>query len=282
MGAKKYNLTPEAEKFIKQNYNKMSDAEIAAYLNVPVHVVGRWRKKLKLIKVPGYDVELNVDKINKQARLLNPLERRKYYLKQLRSRPRYQLVKKMLSPEELRFYEEKYVEYFSSPDIETITIHEEDDIHELTMAQIALMRLQKEEYEARKRGDPFIDYSRAIKDKNETILKIKKSLDLERAQRLQRQADSSTNFTNLIKELNDMGIRKMAGEEATMLKFRMEEAVNDLIDDGLMFGVEKIDLGKNFKLGKLPESYVKQKNASKQKTKEEIEEIKSNSTDDFA
>jgi hypothetical protein len=101
----------------------------------------------------------------------------------------------------------------------------------------------------------LIDNSRAIKEANEIILKYKHSLDLERNQRLKRQEDSATNFTNLIKEINQNHTRRLAGEESTMLKFRTEEVVNLLIDHQLMAGVEKIPLEDNFTNGKLPDDY---------------------------
>jgi hypothetical protein len=260
---RKYVLTPEIRKYIAANYQLMTDKAIGEQVGVPEGTVRYWRRKLRLKKnnevhapvKPSMDVVENLNSHDEQIRRMSVEERRQHYLDQLRSRPRYKMVQAILFAEELAFYEEKYVEYFSNPDIETLTVTEEDDIHELTMTQIEKLRLQKAVLRNIDNADLLAQHSRAIKDKDEIILKIKKSLSLERNQRLERQADTSTNFTNLIRELNNRGIRTIAGMEATMFKFRAEEAINRLIEDGHMRGFEQFNLGENFKSGTLPEDY---------------------------
>jgi hypothetical protein len=292
--AQKYVLTPEIRKFLVENYRTMTDKALGEYLKVPEPTIRYWRGRLKLKKTgnihapvkPSMDVVEMLGSHDEQVRRMSAEERRLHYLEQLRSRPRYKMVQTMLNPDELSFYEEKYVEYFSNPDIETLTVTEEDDIHELTMTQIEKMRLQRMMLQGEDNAE-LAQHSRAIKDKDEVMLKIKKSLDLERTQRLQRQADTSTNFTNLIRELNNRGIRTMAGEEAAMFKFRMEESINRLVDDGHMRGFEQFNLGENFQDGNLPEDYepppeiedfdkVSKKDGDKQKENSEKESQEEN------
>lgn len=257
---RKYILTPKKEQWLRDHYMEMTDEVMAKRLRATRHVVYNWRKQLGLQKrgmdKKKRDVQLTKAP-EKKANLkrMTTEERREFFLRQLRGRPRYDLMRSGMTLEELVFYEQKYVEYFSDPSVETITVHEEDDLHELTMAQIRALRLQKEEFNSRASGMQLIDNSKGIKETNEIILKYKHSLDLERGQRLKRQEDSATNFTNLVRELNQHNIRRMAGIEATMLKFRMEESINLLIDHGLAQGIEAIPLEDNFINGKLPADY---------------------------
>jgi hypothetical protein len=261
--ARKYILTPEIQKYIAVNYTVMTDKTMGKHLDIPEETIRYWRRKLKLKKKsvahapvePSMDVIKALDGQSEHVRRMSAKERRQYYLEQLRSRPRYKMVQTILDADELAFYEDKYIEYFSNPDIETLTVTEEDDIHELTMTQIEKLRLQRSVLRDQSNADLLAQHSRAIKDKDETILKIKKSLSLERSQRLERQADTSTNFTNLIRELNNRGIRVLAGAEVAMFKFRMEESINRLVEDGHMRGFEQFNLGDNFKSGDLPEDY---------------------------
>jgi len=258
---KKYVLTPKKERFIKENYLKMTDEEMGKILHVPRGTVLKWRTQRLGLTKRGVQSKTSDNEIIKapvkavSLKRMSEEERREFFLHQLRQRPRYHLMRQGLSVDELRLYEEKYVEYFSSPDIETLTSHEEDDLHELTMLQITILRLRKEEFESRQSGQTLVDNSKQIKEATELILKFKHSLDIERGQRLKKQEDSATNFTNLIREINERHTRVLAGEEATMLKFRMEEAVNLLVDNDLALGVEPVDLAKNFIDGKLPADY---------------------------
>lgn len=258
---RKYVLTPRKEKYIREHYLTLTDAQMAKRMRVPRSVLTKWRLRMQLHK-RGVASKKRDNKIIKGATIkrnvkrLSDDERREYFLKQLRGRPRYQLMRRGLDDAELSFYEEKYIEYFSSPDIETITVQEEDDLHEMTMLQISIMRLRKEEFDSRiSGGGAVVDNSKQIKDATELIMKFKSSLDIERKQRLKRQEDSATNFTMLIKEINEDHTRQLVGEEATMLKFRAEEMLNALIEKGLAHGIPKAKLENNFTNGKLPDDY---------------------------
>lgn len=258
---RKYVLTPRKEKYIREHYLTLTDAQMAKRMRVPRSILTKWRLRMQLHKrgVASKKRDSKLIKgaaIKRNVKRLSDDERREYFLKQLRGRPRYQLMKRGLDDSELSFYEEKYIEYFSSPDIETITVQEEDDLHEMTMLQVSIMRLRKEEFDSRVAGGgAVVDNSKQIKDATELIMKFKSSLDIERKQRLKRQEDSATNFTTLIKEINEQHTRQLVGEEATMLKFRTEEMLNLLIDKGLAHGVERAKIEDNFVNGKLPDDY---------------------------
>jgi len=258
---RKHVLTAKKEQYIRDNYLRMSDMQMSKHLRAPRSIVTKWRLRLGLHKrgVGSKKVDERLTEPRAEQMSLKRLseeDRRKFFLRQLRARPRYNLMS--LTENELRFYEEKYVEYFSNPDIETITVHEEDDLHEMTMLQIRILRFQKEEYDSRMNsstGVAIIDNSKQIKEAMDNFLKLKASLDLERRQRLERQEDSATNFTTLIREINQQHTRRMVGEEATMLKFRMEESLNQLIAHGRLLGLDPVPLEENFLNGKLPDDY---------------------------
>jgi hypothetical protein len=276
---RRYVLTPKKEQFIRDNYLKMTDSAIGRVIKAPRTTIAKWRTRLGLSKrghtTKTHDHEITKVKKAVNLRRMSDEEKREFYLRQLRSRPRYGLMRGGLTKDELRFYEEKYVEYFSSPDIETITVQEEDDLHEMTMLQVRILRMQKEEYDSRASGNSgsnLIDNSKQIKEATELVMKFKTSLDLERKQRLKRQEDSATNFTTLIREINQNHTRMLVGEEATMLKFRTEEAVNMLVEHGLSHGLEKIKLEDNFINGKLPDDYKPPELSERQERNEQKKE----------
>ena len=244
----KKEISTDNKKFLLENYKSKTDKEMADALNVSKSTIYLWRKELKLTKqkkkeTPTNEVAKNLNETTvEDVKHMTIEEKRVAFLNQLRHKPLYEMTKKLLSAEELALYETKYLEYATSPDIETLTAYEEDDLHELTMTQISKMRLQQEEYLAMANGDPPPDISRALKDKDETILKLKKSLDIERSQRLKRQEDSATNFITLIKEFNNGKIRDMIGREASSFNLHRDMCLNELIEDDLIFGINNEDL----------------------------------------
>jgi len=262
----KKEISTDNKKFLLENYKSKTDVEMAEVLDVSKSTIYLWRKELGLSKHKKKDVPTNevVKNLNEATveniKNLTIEEKRLAFLKQLRGKPLHEMTKKLLNSEELALYETKYLEYATSPDIETLTAYEEDDLHELTMTQISKMRLQKEEYLAMKNGDPPPDISRALKDKDETILKLKKSLDIERSQRLKRQEDSATNFITLIKEFNKAKIRDMIGREATSFNLHRDMCLNELIEDDLIFGIDEEDLNK----------YARKRREEKRREKEKV------------
>ena len=244
----KKEISTDNKKFLLENYKSKTDKEMAEALNVSKSTIYLWRKELNLTKqkkkeTPINEVAKNLNETTvEDVKHMTIEEKRVAFLNQLRHKPLYAMTTKLLSSEELALYETKYLEYATSPDIETLTAYEEDDLHELTMTQISKMRLQHEEYLAISNGDPPPDISRALKDKDETILKLKKSLDIERSQRLKRQEDSATNFITLIKEFNNSKIRDMIGREASSFNLHGDMCLNELIEDDLIFGINNEDL----------------------------------------
>jgi len=243
-------ITTKVKKYLYENFQDKTDTEMAEDLGVTRQTVYAYRKKLGLSKRKKKEKDsIDVLKTLNESAVIDTKgmtqeEKREHFLKKLRGNPRYKMTKESLTEEELAFYEAKYIEYSTSPEIETLTAYEEDDLHELTITQIAKMRIQKMEHDEIANGDPPPDTSRNIRDKDETILKLKKSLDLERAQRLKRQEDSATNFINLVKEFNDAKIRTVIGREANAFNAYGQDCLNDLIDEGFAFGIEKVDTKK--------------------------------------
>ena len=130
---KKHDLTDEIVQFIKENYLKISDANLGKRFGVPRQQIHYWRKKLGLAdREQNKKLQSVSDRIgeNKDVdlRRLSLQERREFFLGELKSSPRFAITQAMLTEIELAFYTEKYIEYCTSPDIETLAAHEKDDI----------------------------------------------------------------------------------------------------------------------------------------------------------
>jgi len=278
----KKDIEYKIKRYLYENYQDKTDSQMAEELEVARSTVVRWRNTLglqKRKKQKGEETDI-LEKFEETSSVdvksMTQKQKREYFLKKLRNNPRYQITKGLLTAEELNFYEAKYIEYSTSPEIETLTAYEEDDLHELTMTQISKMRIQRMEYDEVANGDPVPDVSRNTKDKDETILKLKKSLDLERSQRLRRQEDSATNFINLVKEFNNAKIRNVVGREANAFNAYGDECLNKMIEDGNAYGIEEIDVSKYYDGGKnggrkKEEEYKEKKEKAEKKNSEEIE-----------
>lgn len=275
-------IDSKVKRYLYENYQSKTDAQMAKDLEVTRNTVIRWRNDLGLNK-RGKKDENNTDVLDIlnesttiDIKTMTDEQKRKYFLEKLRKSPRYQMTKKILTSEELQFYEAKYIEYATSPEIETLTPYEEDDLHELTMTQISKMRIQQAEYDEIAGGGYPPEVSRSLRDKDETILKLKKSLDIERSQRLQRQEDSATNFINLVKEFNNVKIRNVVGREASAFNSYGDECLNKMIDDNNAYGIEKINTAKYYNGGEDGRrgEEIKEEDNKKEATTEDAEEIK--------
>jgi hypothetical protein len=227
--SKRGRFSTQEDEFIQSHYRLMTDRELAASLNRTKEAVFARRRVLQLTDKNAKQVQ---DPEKYRAAFINALPddlKQKEILKELRSSPLYKSMSngKVLGKQEIALYEDKWVGFLMDPSIETMTEMEKDALHNVIMAQIDEMRY---------RADDKLKYSREIRDCREIILKFQETLNVQRKQRLKNQNDQAVNFTNLIKELKDPNIRRIAGEEAAMLKFIAEKFYNDKLGTNILSG----------------------------------------------
>lgn len=233
-GKVKGRFTKAEDDFLKKNYRLMTDRQIANSLNRSVKSIVNRRGKLDLTDKRGNKVS-KTEFRNHFMSSLSSSDKATLINKELKSTATYKAIKKVLSPRELRFYEEKYIGFMMDPSIETMTVPEKDALHEMTMCQIQLIRLHGEE---RACIDSNSQFSRSSDMKNlqDIIQRYQRDLNATRAQRLKNQSDSAINFTNLIKEMKQPELRRELGYEAAMLKYIAERHYNDHYGKNILSG----------------------------------------------
>ena len=221
-------FSKKEEEFIRRNYMTMTDREIAEALRRDVKSVSRKREYMGLSDKRKKHFK-QVTKRSRESYLssLTDTDKRAVFLKELHASAVFKRVKKVVTKEELRFYEEKFIEFLMDPTIQTITGPERDILHEMIMAQIRRFRLMEAEKIGRiDNKDPSYSKAKDIAECDNTIRKCQEALNVTRKQRMKDRNDQAITFANVIKELQDPNIRREIGAEAAMLKYMAEQWYN--------------------------------------------------------
>jgi hypothetical protein len=279
--------TVKDEDFIKDNYQVMTDTEMADVLGRSKRSVQHIRTRLGLEKKKGPKERVDPNKARESyVNSLEDDEKRTFFLKELRKSSMYKafvtvIAKDPVQQKYVAFYEQKYIDFMTDPSVETMTSPERDIWHEMTMAQIRELQYIRKEHEEKKTivtkdgAEIEIDYdfSREINQCQETIRKCHESLNVTRAQRLKNANDSAVNFTEVIKELRHPEIRRKVGDQAAMFKYIAERHYNDHLGQNIISGnSHRYDVDQNFKNGEEPREL--DGDFTGEKTLKEIEEQK--------
>lgn len=256
--------TKEEDTFIKNNYHHMTDAEIADSLNRSHNSIAKRRGRLGLTSRGGVVMpkKKTTVKQNREGFIasLDDDRKREYFIKEVTSSARYNIIVENFDQKYRNYYVEKWVDFMMDPSIETMTASEKDALHQLIMAEIRSAEYQEEQKKdievAKKQKRAPISRAREIDSCTDIILKCQNSLMVERKQRLKNQSDQAVNFTSLIRELKAPTSRISAGQEAAMLKYIAEKYYNSNCGDNniILSGKDhKFDIASQFKDMKEPE-----------------------------
>lgn len=255
-GKVKGRFSKKEDSFLRKNYLNLTDKEMATALNRSMKSITNRRNKLGL-------TDKNIGKANPaksmQYRMsfLNSLdddEKREEYVRDLKKSALYRETKKVLTKTELKFYEETFVNFLMDPTIETMTVPERDTLHDMTIAQIMILRLLAWEKREHEQGHHEYSKAKEIREQEEIIKNCRKSLNVERQQRMKNQNDSVISFANVIKELKNPDLREKVGLEAAMFKYIAEKKYNEMLGKSITSGQsEEYDLSIIFKDGKVPD-----------------------------
>lgn len=241
----------ELIEYIKKNIGE-ADAITAKKFNVSLQTICRIKKKLG---VERYDKRTRGEKIIDRAEFIATLPEKEKVTelkKDLKSSALFKEVKKTLTEDEKKLYEEQFIEFMMDPTIETMTASERDSLHHTIMLNIQIFRLREDELLAKKQGKR-LSRVREIKECQDMILKYQENLNVSRKQRLKNQNDQAISFSSLIKELKDPSIRGSVGEEAAMLKWMAEKTYNDKLGQNILSGKNNpFDVSTVFKSGVVP------------------------------
>lgn len=261
--------------FLIANYLRMTDNEIARKIGRTIRSVAKMRERLGLLKTKESKVQVEDRFKSSYVANLSEPDRRDFLLAELRRTSQYKKTKKVLTKDEVVFYEERYVEFMTDPTVETMTSAEKDTLHRKTLTEIRLFRFMEDERrmremigevdedeevgddnfeECERRVKYLADRSRQIQDCQTVIKECEKSLNVTREQRLKNSSDQAVNFTSIVKDLQNPTVRLEVGYESAMFRWMSRRHYNDKLGENIVSGRdEKYDLDEEFKNAMEPE-----------------------------
>lgn len=229
------------DELIKQNWQTMTDEELAKKIDRETLAVAKRRKRLGLSKANGRPNNIT----RKDAILANPSEyslaalskedRIQFYKTQFESNFRYEYLKKILNTTELEYYKRKYIEFLDS--IDTITLQEEDLLHNMIMTEINMLRVQVQIKDAMdqynddddedKRPPPQYLY-KDLSEMEKRYVDYQEKLNLTREQRLKSTREEKINISTIVRGLLDRKSREESGKTAGIMSYFSTKARDDM------------------------------------------------------
>lgn len=243
------SLSPKRSKFqqwedeiIRQEWQTTTDEEIAKKIGREIIAVAKRRKRLGLMKPNGRpDNTTRKDGIfakpsEYSLAALSKEDRIQFYRTQFEKNFRYEYLEKILMKEELEYYKRKYIEFLDA--IDTITLQEEDLLHNMIMTEIQMLRVQiqikdaLEQYQndddgEDKRPPPQFLY-KDLNEMEKRYIEYQQKLNLTREQRLKANREETLNISTIVRGLLDKKNREESGRTAGTMAFFSKNARDDM------------------------------------------------------
>jgi len=238
--AKKHHFKAWEDQIIRDRWQTTTDEQIAKEIGRTTEAIGRRRKALGFSKAPGRPP----NKIRKEAVIAHPTEyslatlskddRIAFYRSQFDKNHRYPFLLKILIDDELPYYQHKYIEFLDN--VESITLQEEEILHNMLMTEIQILRLQEQISEAirayrddneDKRPPPQHLY-KDLNDAEVRYAKYHKDMNLTREQRLKANKEEKITITSMVSALLDARNREKAGKSAGIMSYFSERCRDDM------------------------------------------------------
>lgn len=245
---------PWEDEIIKQLWITNADPVIAKELGRGVESVMLRRKKLGLHKPhgrPNQDcrkeiilakpTEYNLSKLSKDDRLA-------FYKTKFDHNPRYKWLTKTLLPDELEYYRQKYIETIES--LDSITMQEEDLLHNMLMKEILIFRMQtqmkeqiQEYFDSDEEDRPPINLTlyKDLEAAEKQYVQYQEKLRLTREQRLKTDKEEKITIAALVRSFLDAQNKDRAGQMAGQMDFFTTKCKNDMLKMQLLLGADRVD-----------------------------------------
>jgi hypothetical protein len=227
---------------IREHWATMTDEELAKKIQREPLAVAKRRKRLGLSKPNGRPQNTT----RKDAVFANPTEyslaalskedRIQFYKSKFEENFRYSNLLKILTTDELDYYKRKYIEFLDA--IDTITLQEEDLLHNMIMTEIQMLRVQIQIKDAMdqyndtdEEGDKRPPQQYLYKDLNEMekrYVDYQEKLNLTREQRLKAHREEKVNISTIVRGLMDRKTKEEAGRTAGVMAFYAGKAKQDM------------------------------------------------------
>jgi hypothetical protein len=238
---KSHHFAPWEDALIREHWQTMTDEELAKRVGREPLAIMKRRKRLGLSKANGRPT----NNTRKDSIFANPTEyslatlskddRIQFYKSTFEANFRYPYLKKTLGSEELEYYKRKYIEFLDA--IDTITLQEEDLLHNMVMTEIQIMRVQiqikdcMDQYEDNDDEDKRPPPQYLYKDLNEMekrYVDYQEKLNLTREQRLKAHREEKVNISTIVRGLLDKKNKEEAGRTAGVMSFFAQRAKDDM------------------------------------------------------
>lgn len=235
------------DEILKKNWENQSDKEIAATVGRTEESVARRRKILGFSKKNGRPK----NSTRKDAIFKNPNDyslaqlskedRIQFYKTQFEKNFRYPYLEKILMTDELVYYKHKYIEFLDS--IDTITLQEEDLVHNMIMTEVQIIRIQEqikdqlEDYRDSDATHPPPQYLyKDLSDAEDRYLKYQTKLNLTREQRLKSNREEKITITRMVRAFQDKKNRAEAGNTAGIFSYFTKQCRDDMDKMNFLLG----------------------------------------------
>jgi hypothetical protein len=238
---KKSHFKAWEDALIKEHWATMTDEELAKKIGREPLAVAKRRKRLGLSKPNGRPGNTT----RKDAVFANPSEyslaslskedRIQFYKTKFEENFRYPNLLKILTTDELEYYKRKYIEFLDA--IDTITLQEEDLLHNMIMTEIMTLRVQIQIKDAMDQYNDSDDEDKRpppqylYKDLNEMekrYVDYQEKLNLTREQRLKAHREEKVNISTIVRGLLDKKNREEAGRTAGVMAYFAGRAKDDM------------------------------------------------------
>lgn len=251
MSTKKHHFKAWEDQIIKEKWRTSTDEEIANEIGRTCEAIARRRKALGFSKKNGRPGK----QTRAKAILSNPTEyslatlskddRIAFYKSQFDKNHRYPFLIKILMDNEVPYYKHKYIEFMDT--VDSITLQEEEILHNMLMTEIHILRIQeqiKEAVQAYKddteedRRPPPLHLYKDLNDMESRYARYHKDMNITREQRLKANREEKITITSMVSALQDIKNRHKAGQSAGMMSYFSKKCRDDMTKMEFLLGAD--------------------------------------------
>lgn len=229
------------DEVIRGDWMHSTDAQLAEKLSRSEEAIYKRRKILGLRKPGGkprletrkdaiFDnpTEYNLSRLSKEDRI-------KFYKTKFNKNLRFPWLERTLLPDELEYYQLKYIEIIES--LDTLTSIEEDLLHNMIMKEIQIIRMQEQiktelqrysDDESEDKRPPQQWLYKDLQEAEKQYVSYQEKLKLTREQRLKTDNEEKVNISTLVRSYLDSINREKAGNLAGEIAFAASKCKEDM------------------------------------------------------
>lgn len=253
MSTKKHHFKAWEDQIIKEKWQTSTDEIIASEIGRTTESVARRRKALGFSKRNGRPGK----QTRAKAILSNPTEyslatlskddRIAFYRSQFSKNHRYPFLIKILMDNEVPYYKYKYIEFMDT--VDSITLQEEEMLHNMLMTEIHILRIQEqikeavvayrdETINAEDRLPPPQYLYKDLNDAEARYARYHKDMNITREQRLKANREEKITITSMVASLQDAQNRHKAGQSAGLMSYFSKKCKDDMTKMDFLLGAD--------------------------------------------